>query len=161
MLKKRRLLSKWGECAHIIVGAVLIRAFPKLEFSNKSSVKSHLHTRTLSGSAPLLLAKKKGKNFAQQEEIYYWSKWKKRNYSRYNRFQKCCLRNLYPLSTRLRLRRLRRIYYGKINRCRHNGYQTVRTSSQRQFCRESLACVQAVGADQSAKSILKTKQLSV
>ncbi len=23
-------------------------------------------------------------------KIYYWSKWKRRNYSKYNRYQKCC-----------------------------------------------------------------------
>ncbi len=28
-------------------------------------------------------------------EIYYWSKWKRRNYSRYNRYQKCCVRKLW------------------------------------------------------------------
>ncbi len=27
--------------------------------------------------------------------IYYWSKWKRRNYSRYNRYQKCCVRKLW------------------------------------------------------------------
>ncbi len=24
-------------------------------------------------------------------ELYYWSKWKRRNYSKYNRYQKCCV----------------------------------------------------------------------
>ncbi len=28
------------------------------------------------------------------EELHYWSKWKRRNYSRCNRYQKCCLRKL-------------------------------------------------------------------
>ncbi len=28
-------------------------------------------------------------------KIYYWSKWKRRNYSRCNRYQKCCVRKLW------------------------------------------------------------------
>jgi hypothetical protein len=28
-------------------------------------------------------------------KIYYWSKWKRRNYSRYNRYQKSCVRKLW------------------------------------------------------------------
>jgi hypothetical protein len=27
--------------------------------------------------------------------FYYWSKWKRRNYSRYDRYQKCCVRKLW------------------------------------------------------------------
>ena len=30
-----------------------------------------------------------------KERIYYWSKRKRRNYSRYNRYQKCCVRKLW------------------------------------------------------------------
>jgi hypothetical protein len=29
-----------------------------------------------------------------RKKIYYWSKRKRRNYSRYNRYQKCCVRKL-------------------------------------------------------------------
>ncbi len=29
-----------------------------------------------------------------KRKIYYWSKRKRRNYSRYNRYQKCCVRKL-------------------------------------------------------------------
>ncbi len=31
----------------------------------------------------------------KQRKIYYWSKWKRRNYSRCNRYQKCCVRKLW------------------------------------------------------------------
>ncbi len=31
----------------------------------------------------------------KQNQIYYWSKWKRRNYSRCNRYQKCCVRKLW------------------------------------------------------------------
>ncbi len=42
-------------------------------------------------------------------EFYYWSKWKRRNYSRYNRYQKCCLRKLWD--------QLRNIYNCYIHAC--------------------------------------------
>ncbi len=48
--------------------------------------------RTFATAAPILpcLCKRK---------IYYWSKWKRRNYSRCNRYQKCCVRKLWARDT--------------------------------------------------------------
>ncbi len=34
-------------------------------------------------------------------KIYYWSKWKRRNYSRCNRYQKCCVRTLCGTDRRM------------------------------------------------------------
>ncbi len=47
-----------------------------------------------------------------KKRIYYWSKWKRRNYSRYDRYQKCCVRKLWD--------QLLNIYNCYIHTCRNH-----------------------------------------